>query len=208
MSKKVVIFDMDGVLFDTVKLVYESFKKVYPDMTEEYSKKLMSGNFHEELLKIPFTQLKHTEEEIQINRLAFSKMKSEAVLFPGIKELLKRLHSSEWTIVINTSAYERNTLPLLKNSDIISYFDYIGTAEISKSKLEKFKIMEKRYNVKGSDMIFVTDTLGDLRESDKAGIPTIAVTWGGHDRSFFECEDHDNLIGIADTVEELEKLIN
>ncbi len=54
----------------------------------------------------------------------------------------------------------------------------------------------------------MTDTLGDVREADIAGIPTIAVTYGAHNRSYFEREKHENLIAIVDTVKELEKTIN
>ena len=56
-------------------------------------------------------------------------------------------------------------------------------------------------------MLFITDALGDLKDADIAGVPTIAVTWGVHNKSFFEKEKHINLIGIVDTVEELSNLI-
>ncbi len=78
---------------------------------------------------------------------------------------------------------------------------------MSKSKVEKFRMMEEKYGVRKNDMLFITDTLGDIREADKAGVPTIAVTWGAHDTSYFHREPHENLIGVVSTVAELENFI-
>ena len=64
-------------------------------------------------------------------------------------------------------------------------FDFLGTAEISKNKVEKFKILKEKYGIREEEMLFITDTLGDLRESSEAGVPTVAVTWGAHKREHF-----------------------
>ena len=109
--------------------------------------------------------------------------------------------------MLNTNAYTRNTLPILEYSKTNHLFDFIATAELSKSKIEKFKLIEDRYNENKKDVLFITDSLGDIKEADTAGVPTIAVTWGVHDRLFFESESHSNLIGIVDTVKELEDFI-
>ena len=61
--------------------------------------------------------------------------------------------------------------------------------------------------MKEADMLFVTDTLGDIREADIAGIPTVAVTWGAHDESYFNREPHENLLKIVSSVSELEGFI-
>ena len=56
-------------------------------------------------------------------------------------------------------------------------------------------------------MIFVTDTLGDVLEAKTAGINTIAVTWGAHDRIYFNNDIHENLKAIVDTIEDLDVTI-
>ena len=128
-------------------------------------------------------------------------------MFSGVRELLEKLHKQGYILVINTGAYNRNCIPILEYSKITHLFDFIATAELSKSKLEKFKLIEDKYGVVKKDILFVTDALGDVREANIAGIPTIAVTWGVHDKSFFEREKHSNLIGIANTVKELNDFI-
>jgi phosphoglycolate phosphatase-like HAD superfamily hydrolase len=70
-------------------------------------------------------------------------------------------------------------------------------------------MIKEKYGVDSGDMIFITDTLGDIREADHEGVPTIAVTWGIHDHEYFNREPHDNLIAIVDSVSDLkDKLID
>jgi phosphoglycolate phosphatase-like HAD superfamily hydrolase len=100
-----------------------------------------------------------------------------------------------------------NCEPLLKYSKIDKFFDYVATKEVAIGKVEKFNIILEKYNVSKDETVFVTDTLGDLMESKSAGIPTIAVTYGAHNRSFFMRESHSNLVSIVDSVEELGRMI-
>src|SRR5882724_9246122 len=208
MKKKLIIFDLDGVLFNSSKLVSEYTSQRYPTLTQAEALEMLSGNFHVALenLKLKHKHVEETPEERELLWNAFSLKKSQSPLFPGIFDLLQSLHKAGNILSINTSALDRNCLPLLEKSNIKDLFDNIATKEMSKSKVEKFKILEEKYKLPKEDILFITDTLGDLREADEAGIPTIAVTYGAHDRSYFTREEHKNLIAIVDTVEELKKL--
>ncbi|QQR79213.1 MAG: HAD family hydrolase [Candidatus Moraniibacteriota bacterium] len=207
MRKKVIIFDMDGVLFDTIPYAEETFLGGHLGVTSEMYKELHSGNFHEEIKKYSHLKKEETEEEVVRRNLAYAEKKKEAPLFEGIDNFLKALHSAGYLLVLNTNAFERNCLPLLERAGIRSLFDFIPTAEISKDKVEKFNLIGEKYDINMGDALFVTDALGDVRDADTAGVPTVAVTWGVHDKTFFEREKHDNLIGIVDTVEELRNYI-
>lgn len=205
--KKILVFDLDGVLFDTMTLVNQATMELFPSLTEEMARELLVGNLHEGLEKIAHLRIQHTEEEKARWREEYSKKKAEAPMFVGAKAMLEELHAEGYTLVLNTTAANQNCLPLLDRARIKDLFDFLATKETSKSKVEKFKLIEERYGISSSEMLFVTDSLGDLRESDIAGVPTIAVLWGAHDRSFFTREEHPNLIGIVESFEELAKLI-
>ena len=209
MKRGLIIFDMDGVLFDSTKLVRDFFLSKYPTMTGEIMDEILVGNFHDELEKFKSTNkhIEETPEERTARSEKYSKDKSSTSLYSGIKELLHKLHTDGYILTINTSAFERNCIPLLKSSGIESFFDFVATAEISKNKIEKFMLIKEKYSASQNETIFITDTLGDIREADVAQIPTIAVTWGAHDRTYFTREVHDNLIGICDSVDDLERQI-
>jgi len=207
MERRIIIFDMDGVLFDSNIIAEKNMQYLYPSLTKEIHKEILTGNFHEELEKLTISKRLETAEEKEVRQLQYSKDKSQVLMYKGAKELLNDLKAQGYTLILNTSALNRNCLPLLENSQIKDIFDFWATAEVSKSKVEKFKMIENKYMVGKNDMLFITDTLGDIREADIAGIPTIAVTWGAHDRIYFNREPHDNLINIVDSMSDLRAFI-
>ena len=200
---KCIVFDMDGVLFDTCAIAEESIVQQYPDITKEQQKEILAGNFHEELAKLSLVKKSETQEEKEIRQMQYAYNKSQSLMYEGMREMLFDLHSLGHKIALNTSAWDRNCLPLMEQAQILHLFDFVGTAEISKSKVEKFSLIKEKYSIESQDMIFITDTLGDVREAKIANVPTVAVTWGAHNESYFKRELNDNLIAIVNTVDEL-----
>lgn len=205
MKYKLVIFDLDGVLVDSTRIVSSYFTQLRPELTAEVLSEMLCGNYHEELKK--YEAAHGVIEETEEQERAYVIRKANSPLFDGIYDLLKTLKSSGQILTINTSAEPSNSLPALEKTGIINFFDTIATKEMSRSKVEKFKILVEKYKIPKKNIIFVTDTLGDLREADIAGIPTVAVTFGQHERKYFTREAHDNLVGIVDTVLELGKIL-
>jgi len=207
--KKVIVFDMDGVLFDTTEVASKYMTEQFPDMPAEIQKELLSGNFHEQIQKYKATLPPSTEtdEAREVRQAAYAERKLQCSMYDGMHDLVTALHADGYTIAMNTSALERNCVPMIQKAGLSEAFDFIATHEVAKSKVDKFTIMAERYGVESKDMLFITDTLGDIREAEIAGVPTIAVTWGAHDTSYFTREPHTNLVAIVDTVEELESWI-
>lgn len=202
-NPKIIIFDMDGVLIDSVEASTEAAINFRPGLTVELYREVLCGNFHEEIKKVPFPTITNTPEEAEKYWAKYSELKSRQPMYAGTKELVQQLHGAGHILVLNTSALKKNCQPLLERQGLVSLFDFIADAEVSKSKVEKFKLIEEKYAAPKENLIFITDTLGDIREADEAGIPTIAVTWGAHDRSYFTREPHTNLVKTVDSVAEL-----
>lgn len=207
--KKVIIFDFDGVIVNSPAVAAQDLMERYPKLTGEIQKKILEGNFHVELKKFKqahgYKDL--TGREAEEHKRAYIQKKLAAEPYSGIIELLQKLQKEGYVLVLNTSAWGRNVLPLLEKYDLSKYFDFLATAELSINKVEKFKLIGHHYNIPTINSLFVTDTLGDLRESEVAGVPTICITWGAHEKEYFLREPHANLIGIANNTDELLKEI-
>lgn len=199
---KVIAFDVDGTLFDTTKLVGEYLKEKFPGLTDKRMKEMLTGNFLDALEKLEIPKRKETLEERREKSARYARQKSEALLFPGIKELLEEL-SHRYQLAVNTSAKRDNCLPLLERSGISRFFSFIASKEEGNSKAEKFNHIAQHYGVSAEEILFITDTSGDIKEAAAVGIPAIAVTWGGHEKEYFLREEHHNILKIVNTVQEL-----
>lgn len=202
-----IVFDMDGVLFDTIPNARENFIKKHPGVTPDMYNEIHTGNYHANAAQHAHLHVKEPEEETKAKKLEYWRKKSLSPLFDGIKELLEELKTKGYILTINTSAFSGGCLPLLENAGISDLFDFTATAEVAIDKVEKFKIIKDKYSLEYEDMIFVTDALGDVRDAKRVSVPTIAVTWGVHDKSFFTREENPHLINIVDTVQNLKTCI-
>jgi phosphoglycolate phosphatase-like HAD superfamily hydrolase len=203
-NKKVIVFDLDGVLYDSVDMMHDYTLSEFKNITREDAAGLHKENIHDALKKVLWERIDETEEEKQEKRNAYTIKKSQAPLYDGIKELLMGLHRIH-TLVINTSAVEKTCLPLLERENIKHFFSCIATKEMYQSKVEKFRMISEMYHTPLSEMIFITDTVGDIKEAGVVGIPTIAVTWGVHNETHFREEEYPHLVAVVDSVEELRK---
>jgi phosphoglycolate phosphatase len=75
---------------------------------------------------------------------------------------------------------------ILDREDLSSYFTEILGSDVHTSKSEKIKKLIEKYNITSKDAIYITDTLGDIKEAEGCGVKSIAVTWGFHDRKTLE----------------------
>lgn len=206
MKKKVIVFDLDGVLFDSIGLMSEYRKRAYPTLTDADIKELHTGNIFEEAKKRGHVPIESTAEQNETIRKEYLEKKLSTPLYDGIKELVENL-SQKHVLAVNTSADNKSSVPLLENARIDEHFSLVATRDLHPSKVEKFKLIGQTFETEPSEMLFITDTLGDLYEARELAIPTIAVTWGVHDRSFFERETHPHLVGIAEHTNHLSELI-
>ena len=67
------------------------------------------------------------------------------------------------------------------------------------------KIIFSKYGIGAKDCLFITDTLGDLKEAAEVNIKTVAVTWGFHSLKTLE---KGNPWVIVNTSQELLATIN
>jgi len=194
---KNLIFDFDGVIADTSDINWALSQE--HDTTATYEDFLAhhDGNVFEEP-RIKFNpETLHLFYSEYVNRLTPSHLALSI-------EPLKRLALAHSLYVISSNS-EKAIKNVLEKSEILNLFSGIMGVETHPSKIEKFKMLMQENGVTIENTVFVTDTLGDVKEAHKVKIRTIAETFGFHDRNRLEL---GNPFKIVDSWDEIEKAIS
>jgi len=178
MKNLFILFDFDGVIADSFRTAFEIQKMICPDLTENMYKKRFEGNINdwEEPVNV------HTEEcrhDIDFFTEYIPRMKNEVQIVSDIRDVIIDLEKN-YTLIVISSTITSPIQEFLEKHDLASHFDQVMGNDVHKSKVEKMKMVFEKYGVGAKDCVFVTDTLGDMREAEKMGVGTIGVTWGFH----------------------------
>ncbi|MBI2173225.1 MAG: HAD family hydrolase [Candidatus Aenigmarchaeota archaeon] len=199
---RILVFDFDGVISDSA----ETHVKIFNRLCRKYGLspvkdaveygKLFGKNFYESAVGLG---LKREMIPELLRDFTENCLKEKIHLFQGAKEMLESLSAGNEIIIVTsnvTASVEKN---LAENG--IVYIKEILGGDKGTSKVEKLLMLKKRFS--GSDVYFIGDTAGDMKEGKEAGVKTVAVTWGIHSKDELRKETPDY---IVDSVRELEVL--
>lgn len=196
---KTIIFDFDGVIHDTFDLAYKINVGIFGEnFTEEKYRDFFNGNIYKNIE----VSKKNSDNFFKLQNEAFKYLKIDE----NIKKNLEKL-SREYPLFIISSNQEEALNTYFQNNICVHIFKEVLGLETHKSKIEKFKYLFKKYNLKAEDCIFVTDTLGDILEGNKVDVRTIAVDFGFHKRDRLEkgkpfkiVSSFDEMVGIINNM--------
>jgi phosphoglycolate phosphatase-like HAD superfamily hydrolase len=186
--KKFVLFDFDGVIADTFALASALAKRTCAHNTEEVYRSAFEGNIYDTYNKDkPGGESAHGPEcEHDIDWWAeYHKGSANAAAFEGIIPAVKQIGES-YRLAIISSGSASFIRPFLQHEGIEHLFTDILDVDVHTHKTKKMEIMFEKYSVTAADCVFITDTLGDLREAAHHSMGAIAVSWGFHGRDRLE----------------------
>jgi phosphoglycolate phosphatase len=186
MDKKVIIFDFDGTVADTVQEGIRLFNEIAP----RYGFKLITPE------NIPALRSRRTREglkelNVSMYRLAFivGKMRNgiragvaKAKTYPDVKSVIMELKQRGYHLIMASSNTVENIKSFLKNNGMEDCFETLhsGSGVFGKAK-QLNKIINKEGYDK-TDVYYVGDEARDVDAAKTAGIKIVAVTWGLNDR--------------------------
>lgn len=198
-DKKLLLFDFDGVLVDSLDF-YEAYicrclEKIGQPIVRnrEDFLALCHDNFYQEVAKrgVDLHDFMAAMDEIRPH------MDSSLIQpHPEMASLLLQLAERHRMMLISSNN-EQIIHDLLTRMNVQSCFEAVLGSDNLLSKTEKILHAQGQCGIAKDWIYYVGDTAGDIREARRAGIKTVAVTWGWHDREILEAVDPDFLIDSA-----------
>lgn len=127
------------------------------------------------------------------------RLKDEGTLVPGMDAAISALADGHRMVIVSSGQ-----TPFIENflaeNTLLGYFSGILGNDIHKNKEEKIRMVFEKYDISPSDCVFITDTVGDVREAAKMGVGAIGVTWGYHEPERFSKVDHFRLVHTPESL--------
>lgn len=211
MNQKVIIFDFDGTIADTVDALVVIANRLavefgFIQITPEELALLRNLTAREiikysgiSLFRIPFL-VKKVKSELK-NKI------HEFKPIPGIQEALIELQNQGYRLGIITSNSQENVTEFLKINHLDSLFEFIYSGVTIFGKTTIINNVLRQKQLKLQDVIYVGDETRDVEASKKANIKVIAVTWGfnspealAKEKPNFLIDQPSELLGVLRTL--------
>jgi len=215
--KKLIIFDLDGTLLNTIEDLANSVNyalKLYKFPTHNIEKyNSMVGNGINNLIfkALPVVERNDNDvlrivrrnffEHYSVNFDKFTKP------YAGIVDLLEKLQENGFLLAVaSNKVHEATTEMVKKFFPTINFTAVFGHREGLPAKPDPLLVEEilEIAQVQQSDTLYVGDSYVDMETAKNAGVDVVGVTWGF--RPLSELQKYDPNF-IANSAEELEKII-
>jgi phosphoglycolate phosphatase-like HAD superfamily hydrolase len=179
--RKYLLFDFDGVIVDSFEACYQAYAEISPNpVSADAYRRFFDGNIFE-VKDVAKDQLfEDTESDdmmLHPFNLALIPKLMAARPFDGMVEAVREL-GKEYALVVISSSVTSPIEEYLRSHDLFELFDRVYGAEAHKSKEVKMDMMFEEFGATAGECVFITDTLGDMREASKKGVQAIGVSWG------------------------------
>ena len=189
--KSVIIFDFDGTIADTFPVVVDIFHKV--------ERRTVPLNAEEELLmrgaalmqiKLRAVMKAAAKLNISIWRVPFvfaivqliqKRRLKDVQPFPGMPELIKKLHAEGHQMYIISTNTTGNIRRFLRAQGLDGYFVKAYGGARSKNKAGYIHRLLRRKHVSPQNVFYVGDEDRDMFAAHGADVRAVAVTWGYND---------------------------
>lgn len=213
--KKLVIFDLDGTLLNTIDDLAQSTNHAlqtlgYPTH-EEAAYHLMVGNGINKLLERALPEGERTEENILRMRKEFIPYYDRHNMdksrpYPGIPQLLKYLQAQGILLAVASNKYQSATVRLID-----AYFPTLRFAAVLGQRdgvnvKPDPAIVDDILEITGvakENTLYVGDSGVDMLTAANAGVTACGVTWGFRPRAELEKFNPAYIVDIAAMIAEI-----
>ncbi|WP_294616826.1 HAD family hydrolase [uncultured Bacteroides sp.] len=213
--KKLVIFDLDGTLLNTIADLAQSTNHAlrtlgYPTH-EEAAYNFMVGNGIDKLFERALPEGEKSKENVLRVRKEFvpyydAHNADKSRPYPGIPELLEQLQGQGLQLAVASNKYQAATRKLVAHYfPEIHFAAVFGQREGINVKPDPAIVEEilSITGVSGQDVLYVGDSGVDMQTAINAGVTSCGVTWGFRPRTELEGFRPDYIVEKAEEIADI-----
>lgn len=182
--KKLWLFDFDGVLADSMVDFESSMTTALKKLGYDFIKSrddflnLFHGNLYTSLTGkgvLPSDYIKcfeYVEELVDFSLIR---------LFNDIASVVREIKMTGYVGVVSSNRKDQIEL-ILAHNNAGDLFPLILGFEAAKSKVDKINMSVEHFGVAKENTFYLLDTVGDIEEAHLAGVNSVAVGWGWHEK--------------------------
>jgi len=211
-DKKLLLFDLDGTLIDSVpdlaKALNAMLKELELPTYDEAAIRNWIGNGAAMLVKRGLSGNREVEPEPDEALFAeamerflghYERVLNDATgLYPGVAETLEVLKRRGYTMAVVTNKPSQFVGPILQNLSIDHHFDLIvGGEDLPRKKPDPLPLLHacEALGCSRDKALMIGDSSNDILAAKAAGIPVIAVSYGYDNGRSIEELGADAIIG-------------
>lgn len=209
---KAILFDVDGVLVDSLKANELYKKKLFRQAGHDDVDHIIEGSFHK-----PFKQVvkevlesKNITDEKESDRLldlmldpTLRAFQAKHYKFPkDLRKVLKKLHE-RFVLGVVTSRIKQGTEEILNLGSIEKYFDVVITVddvENYKPHPEPLEKALKELGLKPEEAIYIGDSDTDIMAAHSAGMPSIHLSETMHESAHHQILDFSEVLDAVEVI--------
>lgn len=216
---KLVIFDMDGTLVDSVALTVEAATVAFEALGQAVPDDALIRSVSGLNLHVGVSRLAPDADEAMIEALGkrYRQEYHDRVsanlrepLFPGTVEVLEALSARDDTFLALATGKElHGATRVLSTHNILPLFSSLQTPDnnMSKPHPEMIHTAMAAVGAKPTQTVMIGDTSHDIKMAVAAKVPSIGVSWGYHAVDELNdaganaiIDDYSQLIGVIDAM--------
>jgi phosphoglycolate phosphatase len=221
MRKKIVIFDLDGTLLNTLKDLTISTNYAlkacnYPLRTVDEVRQFVGNGVYKLIERaVPSNSSSYAIDKcLTIFKKHYSEnMYNNTAPYEGIIDLLKSLKQKGYIVAVVSNKFDNAVKDLCEK-----YF--AGLVDFAAGENEKLGIKKKpapdtvfqvlkKYDLSSKEAVYIGDSEVDVATAAAAGLPCICVLWGFRDRDQIEAAGGKTFVHTPEELyPEISKLLN
>lgn len=196
MSYRLIIWDFDGTLADSLAASVELFNRLAPEMGfRPIADPVAARTFTtRQFLKHHGISVWRLAKLVRRFQAAAADHADKLNLFPGMSSVLGELRSRGVRLGILSSNREDNIRRCLRANGIEEAFAFVVGYPKLFGKGKALRRILKAERVAAADVLYVGDEVRDVEASKKAGVAVAAVTWGFHAEALLRDNGADHIV--------------